>query len=199
MKVVIWLLAGLSSLVVLCVAVLLIMGLQPGAGDTRAAVEISRPPEVVWTWLTKKDKVMKWVSWLTDVREETPGVDGIGARETWVMSDPNMKKPMEIPSVVTAYDPPRSVTVHIAAPGMFEGDVTYHLTPVRGGTQLEQLGKWHYSDAFARLMVPLITPQANAKGKMDFTRLKNMIEADTTSAVASAPAGTAAAAAATHP
>lgn len=186
MKVVLWLIGGLVALVVLCVAVLAIMGMQPGAGNTRAAVEIARTPEQIWPWLTQEAKVKKWVSWLVEIREDTPGVNGVGARETWIMDDPTMKKRMEIPSLVTAYDPPRSVTVHIAAHGMFEGDVSYHLTPIKGGTQLEQVGQWHYDDAFARLMVPLITPQANAKGKADFEKLKALIEADTTTAAAAA-------------
>jgi uncharacterized protein YndB with AHSA1/START domain len=177
MKVVLWLLGGLVGLVVLAVLVLFCMGLAPGAGDTRVAVEIARPPEEVWTWITEEAKVKKWVSWLVEIREDTHGIEGVGARETWIMDDPTMKQRLEIPSLVTSYDKPRRVGVRIAAPKMFTGDVTYTLTPTATGTRLEQYGRWHYDDAFARLMVPLITPQANAKGKADFGRLKALIEA----------------------
>jgi uncharacterized protein YndB with AHSA1/START domain len=177
MKVVLRLLGGLVGLVVLAVVVLFCMGLPPGAGDTRTVVEIARPPEVVWAWITEPAHVKQWVSWLKEVREDTYGIEGVGARETWIMDDPNMKQRIEIPSVVTSYDKPRHVGVHIGAPKMFTGDVTYTLTPTAGGTRLEQYGRWHYDDAFARLMVPLITPQANAKGKADFARLKELAEA----------------------
>jgi hypothetical protein len=111
------------------------------------------------------------------VREDTPGVEGVGARETWVMDDPNMKKRIEIPALVTAYDRPRAVSVHINAPGMFEGDLTYTLTPTATGTRLAQAGRWRYGDPLSRLMEPLITPHANAKGREDFAKLKALAEA----------------------
>lgn len=177
MKVLLWLVGGLVGLVVIAVGVLLIMGQRPSARRTHTTVEIARPPEVVWAWITEPDKVKQWVSWLVEVREDTHGVEGVGARETWIMDDPNMKKRLEIPSVVTAYDKPRRVSVHIELVEMFQGDVTYTLTPTSYGTRLEQSGKWHYGDPFARLMEPLIAPQAEAKGRSDFAKLKALAEA----------------------
>jgi hypothetical protein len=107
MKVVLWLIGGLVGLVAIAVAVLFIAGLRPGAGRTRSDIEIARPPEVVWTWITEPARVKQWVSWLVEVREDPQGTDGVGARDIWVMDDPNMKQRIEIPSVVTAYDKPR--------------------------------------------------------------------------------------------
>lgn len=176
MKWLLWSSGGLVGLVVLAVLVLFLVGRRPHAGDTLSVIEIARPPEVVWTWITEPERVKQWVSWLAEVRQDTPGVDGVGARETWFMDDPNMKKRLEIPAVVTAYDPPRSVSIHIDAPKLFQGDATYTLTPTPTGTRLEQKGSWRYADAFSRLMEPLVTPQANAKGDKDFAKLKALIE-----------------------
>jgi uncharacterized protein YndB with AHSA1/START domain len=178
MKVLLWIVGGLIGLVVLCVCALFLMSRSPGAGDTHVAIEIARPPEEVWAWITETAHVKQWVGSLVDVRQDSTGLEGVGARETWIMSDPGMKRPMEIPAVVTAYDKPRSISVHIDAQAMmFTGDLTYTLTPTASGTHLAQDGKWHYADPTARLMVPLITPAANKKGQADFARLKTLIEA----------------------
>jgi len=165
------------GLVLVAVLVLYGMGLRPNAGNTLVEVEIARPPEDVWAWITEPAKVKQWVNGLVEVREDTHGIEGVGARETWIMDDPNLKKRIEVPSLVTAYDKPRMVSVHIEAPGMFAGDLTYTLTPTATGTRLAQKGTWRYGDLFSRLMEPLITPQANAQGRVDFAKLKALAEA----------------------
>ena len=72
--------------------------------------------------------------------------------------------PPERTTAGTALKITRSVSIHIDAPKLFQGDATYALTPTPTGTRLEQKGSWRYADAFSRLMEPLVTPQANAKG-----------------------------------
>jgi hypothetical protein len=44
------------------------------------------------------------------------------------------------------------------------------------GTRLRQDGKWRHGDPFSRFMEPLITPQANKKGRADFARLEAVVE-----------------------
>jgi uncharacterized protein YndB with AHSA1/START domain len=176
--VVLWIVGGLVGLVVLAVCALFLASRLPGAADTHVAIDIARPPEVVWAWITEPAHVKQWVGSLVDVRQDSTGIETVGARETWIMDDPGTKRRMEIPAVVTACDKPRSISVHIDATGMmFTGDLTYALTATVGGTHLGQDGQWHYSDAVTRFLVPLITPAANKKGQDDFARLKELIEA----------------------
>ena len=177
MKVLLGIVVGLIGIVVLAVCGLFLASRRPDAGSTHIAVEIARPPDVVWTWITEPAHVKQWVATLVEVRQDSTGVDGVGMRETWVMDDPSTNRRIEIPSVVTAWDKPCSVSVHIGAPGMFAGDVTYVLTPTATGTHLAQDGKWRYAEPVARLMEPLITPAANKKGQADFMRLKTLVEA----------------------
>lgn len=176
-KVLLWIAGGLVALVVLAVGVLFVMGKRPDAGRMRTSIEIAQPPEVVWTWVTEPARVKQWVSWLVEIRNDTPGVEGVGSRETWIMDDPNMKQRMEIPAVVTATDKPRSVSAHVGVTGMFEGDATYTLVPTATGTRLESDSRWRYTEPFARLMEPLVTQQAIAKERADFAHLKALAEA----------------------
>lgn len=177
MKVLLAIVGSLVGLVVLAVVVLFCLGMRPHAGRTRTAIDIARPPEQVWAWLTEPARAKQWVGGLVEIREDTPNVHGVGARETWVMQDPNAKGQMVIPSEVTLYDEPRKVSVHLAVAGSFTGDASYVLTPTATGTHLESIGDWQYQNPVVRLMEPLVTPQANAKSAADFAKLKALMEA----------------------
>lgn len=177
MKWLIRIVGGLVALVLLCVLGLWLAGMRPGAGETHSVVEIARPPEVVWAWVTTPDSLKQWVSWLDEVRLDTPGVSGVGARETWFMNDPNLKRRVALQSEVIAYDAPRMVTVRLGAREAFSGEASFTLTPTATGTRLETRGRWEYVEPFAKLMEPLITPEALKKERMDFATLKRLAEA----------------------
>ncbi len=61
--------------------VLLAMG--GGRGESRlvAGVEIARPANVVFTWITEPERVKSWVGWLVEIKSVTPHTAGIGARQ----------------------------------------------------------------------------------------------------------------------
>ena len=77
----------------------------------------------------------------------------------------------------TAFQPPREFGAHIASEGMFEGDISYRLKEAgENKTALEYDFRYRYETFFARLMEPLITPQAQKKLDGDLARLKQLAE-----------------------
>lgn len=169
---------GLLGLLAVAVAVLLILGQRTGGGIIRAGVEINRPPADVWRWLEDNDKFRQWVSWTVDVKDEGP--NGVGGRRTTFMKDPNMNgEIVQVHSELTAYDPHRHMTAKLTSPQLFDGVIRYDLADRGGRTQLDVEFRVTYHHWFARLMEPLVTPQARAKEVADLTTLKRLAEAGT--------------------
>lgn len=178
MKILLYLLAGIVGLIVVAVLVLMLMSFRKGAGSMSSAIEIDRPPEVVWPWLTEADKQKQWVSWLVEVRDLTPEIRGIGKKFAWVMNDPNMKQHVEIVGELIAEEPLRLSTVRLSSEIGFDGTSTWKLTDLGGRTRFESEGTFRYDKSLYRLMEPLITPQAKKKQDADFATLKRLIEAN---------------------
>jgi len=120
-----------SLLVLLVVLVVTALGLwfasnRSDAGRMRGSIEIARPAEVVWPWMTDAARLPQWVGWLEAVESDSTGpAEGIGHRETWVMNDPRMKEKLRVPGTITLWEPPYQMGVHVELPGMFTGDVFY--------------------------------------------------------------------------
>ena len=166
---------GLFSLLALAVVVFLVMGRRQGAGETSVTVEINKPPAVVWTWLEDKDKFKQWVSWTVDVKDEGP--NGVGGKRRVSMRDPNMDNQIiHIDTVTAEYQHPTHIRVNMSSAIGFDGYVTYDLVDLGGRTRLTQFGKFTYSDWFANLLEPLVTPQAKAKDEADLATLKRLAE-----------------------
>lgn len=176
MKILLYGLAGFGALVVLALVALFLMGFRRSAGSMVSAIEINAPPDEVWLWVNEPARLKQWVSWLEEVREDN-ALSGVGAKRTWVMNDPNMKQNVEIQAEVTQFDPPRQLGVHLASKIGFTGDATYTLTDLGDGkTRLEAQGKFRYNHWFARLMEPVVTPQARKKQRADLETLKRKAE-----------------------
>jgi uncharacterized protein YndB with AHSA1/START domain len=135
------------------------MGRREGAGKTVSVIEINRPPAQVWTWLDKKDKFNQWVSWVTDVKDGGP--DGVGGKRRTTMRDRNMNnQSVYVDAVTTEFNRPAHIKVYITSPMGFEGDASYDLEDLNGRTRLTAIGVFKYSEWFATLLEPVITPQA---------------------------------------
>ena len=179
MKWVIRIVGGLVAVLLLSVLGLWIASNRRDAGRMRGSIEIARPPEDIWAWLSEPEKLTQWVSWLAEVQvDSTTAPEGIGHRETWIMDDPRMKEKFPVPGTITVWDPPVQMGVHVLAPNAFEGDVLYKLTDLGNGrTRLEEDGRFRYLDRFAALMEPMVTPEAMRKMFDDMNRLKVLVEA----------------------
>jgi uncharacterized protein YndB with AHSA1/START domain len=169
----------LAVLVVVCVLGLWIASNRRDAGRMRASIEIARPPDEIWPWVTEPDKLEQWVGWLDQVvPDSTSTPEGIGHRETWVMNDPRMKQKLSVPGTITLWEPPKQLGIHIEVPAMFVGDILYTLEDLGNGrTRVEQDGRVRYESRFAALMEPMVTPDAMRKLFDDMKRLREKVEA----------------------
>jgi uncharacterized protein YndB with AHSA1/START domain len=178
MKWIVRLLGVVVVLIVLAVVVLAVMGMREGSDQLKASIEINRPAADVWPWITQPEKQKQWVSWLIDIKPVGEKKDGVGARSIWVMEDKNNNNAlMEITGEITASDPGKYVAVKLWVDGGFDGTASYTLVDLGGGkTRMESAGKYHFQSAFARLMTPLIMPQAAKKMNSDLLVLKEKVE-----------------------
>lgn len=169
---------GLAGLILLGVLTLALLGLRPGAGVIASQIEIERPPQEIWPWLTEGEKIKQWVSWLVEVHDLTPRVEGVGARTRWVLIDPNLNdQEVEIFGECTAWEPPLVSTMRLDSPNMFTGTATYRLVDLgEAGTRLEYESEFRMSHWAARLFEPLVTPQARKKAEDDMAKLKELAE-----------------------
>jgi carbon monoxide dehydrogenase subunit G len=153
-------------------------GRRDGAGRTRASVELNRPAATVWEWVHSPAKAKLWVSGVVDIRSETPGATGVGAKEIWVIQDPNVPtERIELQSEVVALDPPRSAKVKVAVENIFVGLVEYRLVPLGADRcRLEYDSRTEYLQWLAMLAEPVVTREAQSKIEGDLARLKQLVE-----------------------
>lgn len=177
MKWILIVVGGIVGLIVLAILVLLTLGLRKDAGRMAGSVEIDRPPQEVWPYLTDADKLKQWVSWLSEVRDETPEIQGPGKKVVWIMDDPNMKQKVEIHGEIVAEEPLRMSSVKLSSELGFDGLATWRLTDLGGRTRFDSESSFRYRQWIPRLFEPLITPQARKKMQADAAKLKSVIEA----------------------
>jgi uncharacterized protein YndB with AHSA1/START domain len=169
------------ALLIIAIAVLFALGHRASAGQIHVSAELNASPEQLWPWLNETDKVKQWISWLVEVRQDRPAT-GVGTKQIWVMHDSNDGgKPMEIEGIYTEYRPPTRQTVQVSAAGSFDGRETYRVENLGAGkTRLDIDGSYHYSEWWAALLEPLITPAAEKKLRGDVARLKSLVESNGT-------------------
>jgi len=175
-----WIGIVVAVLLIVPLAVLLVLGHRTNAGKSQLAVEINASPDQVWTWIDDGDKLKQWVSWLVDVKyPDAQNGHGVGASRILVMKDENNGGMlMSIVGKCSEYQPPSRMTMRLSdTQGFFDGEETYQLVDLGNGrTRVEIRSHFHYSEWFANLMEPLITPSAENKMVRDMARLKSLVE-----------------------
>ncbi|MEO8026678.1 MAG: SRPBCC family protein [Bryobacteraceae bacterium] len=172
MKALKWLAAVLAALLLVAAGILVAMASRPGAGTLSGSIEISASPQAIWPWLTEPDNLKRWVSWTIEAKRlddrhlliilEDPGSPGTR---------------FQIHDELMTIDPPRSLTVRFWAADAFSGDSTYTLEPNGGVTRIRVVSHFRYDRWFARLIEPLVTPDAQKKENADLAVLKKLVEA----------------------
>jgi carbon monoxide dehydrogenase subunit G len=177
-----WLLYVLAAIVGVCVlAVVVLLAIGGGRGEATFvhSIEIARPASVAFRWLREPERVKSWIAWLVEIRSLTPGQDGVGAREVWVMQDRNNSdRPMNIDTEITHLEPDRVLEARLRVPATFTGTVRYELEPLDAGhTRLTYRSAFKYEHWLAKLFEPLISRSARQKLEEDLARLKQQVEA----------------------
>ena len=179
MKWLLYALASVGRLVLICVIVLLLLGGYRGESRLVASIDIARPPSAVFPWLSQPDKLKSWVGWLVDIRDLTPNQTGVGARQVWVMEDRNNNNQrMDIASEITRADPDRVLEAKVSAAEGFTGDVRYELEAMDANkTKLTYRATYKFEHWLAKLLEPVISRSAQHKLEEDLQRLKQQVEA----------------------
>ena len=177
MKWVLRIAGGFAALLLIAVTVLFALGHRANAGRVRVSAELNASPDQIWPWLNTSDKLKQWITWLVEIRQDQPGTR-VGTKQVWVMRDQNSGGQLvEMEGTFTEYQPPARESVHITSAGMFDGQQTYSIEDLGGGrARLDIDGRYHYSQWFAALLEPLITPAAEKKLVRDMARLKALVE-----------------------
>ena len=173
MKWVLYALAGIGGLLVICVIVLLFLGGYRGESRLVASVDIARPPSAVFPFITQPDKLKSWVGWLVEVKEVAP------ARQVWVMEDRNNNNQlMNIETAITRTEPGRLLEANVAAAEGFTGHVRYELeSGDNKQTRLTYVANYKFDHWLAKLLEPIISRSAQQKLEEDLQRLKQQVEA----------------------
>ena len=171
-------LLSIVGLIAIAFVTLLVMGSRPDADRMAGSIDIAKPPLTVWAYVEEPDKLKSWISWVVEVRDETPGRRGVGSRYVLVMEDRNNGNVrMNVAHEVVAYDESRRKTMRLSTPGMFSGVGTYTLQDLGNGqTRLAEDSRYHFDNWFARLMTPLVMSAAHKKMVEDLQRLKSLAE-----------------------
>jgi uncharacterized membrane protein len=173
MKWVLYALAGVGGLLVICVVVLLALGGYRGESRLVASIDIAKPPGTVFPFITQPEKLKSWVSWLVEVKEVAP------ARQVWVMEDRNNNNQlMNIETDIVRADPGRLLEVNVAAAEGFTGNIRYELESSGSEqTRLTYVGSYKFQHWLAKLLEPVISRSAQQKLEDDLRRLKQQVEA----------------------
>ena len=140
MKWLLYALAGVGGLLVICFIMLLFLGGLRGESRLVASIDIAKAPSTVFTWLSRPEKLKSWVGWLVEVQDLTPNQTGVGARQVWVMEDRNNNNQrMDIASEITRYDQDRVLESRVSAAAGFTGEVRYELDCGALASALRQL------------------------------------------------------------
>jgi uncharacterized protein YndB with AHSA1/START domain len=174
MKRTLFALGAFMALVTVSIALFLLTGY--GKWRLDETVEIARPASEVFAWVTEPARLTRWVGWLDEVRDESPGVVGVGQRHRWIMDDPNVREQVELFTDTTRYLPPNLVEFDLSAPMGFTGWVRYQLEDLGGRTRLAYAAEFEYHHWYARLLSPLVTYQAGMKVADDLERLRQLAE-----------------------
>jgi len=179
-------LLALVALLLLGVLGLFLAGKREGAGFHQATVEIARPPEQVWRYLTEPALNQKWRSGILEVTPLTEGGLRVGARER-VLVSVGEGETMVVEDEITRVEAPHRLELTLkSGPGSdvsFVEQVAYTLEEQGGGTKLTFTGRSEFSGV-AALFEPIITPAALANLEKELQALKATVEAEPVSAPA---------------
>jgi len=139
-------------------------------------VEIDRPPEEIFSYVTNPENLPEWSSLVLEVRKEAEGDQQQGDRFTTVAKF--LGRRFETPFEVSDHEPHRRHS-DSSRGGPFEQEYIYTLEETgEGGTRLTYVAQGE-PGGFFRLVGPLLERAGRRQFRADLQSLKDMLEADT--------------------
>jgi uncharacterized protein YndB with AHSA1/START domain len=134
-------------------------------------IDIDRPPEDVYGFLTDIPRLPEWQRSAVSAEAEGPLAVGTRIRETRRF----LGREYRVVHEVTTYDPPHRFDIR-AVEGPIPLTVRHTLEPSGGGTHLEVVGEAN-PKGLLRFAAGGIGKTAEAEFHRDFERLKELLEA----------------------
>jgi uncharacterized membrane protein len=140
------------------------------------SVEINKPVEQVWRFLTDFQNTPKWDIGVLETRLTSSGPAGLGT--TFQNVGPFLGQNAVREYRVTEYEPNRRVKVELITPSRLiqNAEVSYSLAHTDNGTNLTFVGSLELTPPF-RLLQPILLRRVARDGEGDLANLKRLVEA----------------------
>ena len=139
------------------------------------SVEINRPIEQVWKFLTSVENASKWDTGIVEAKQTSDGPVGLGTTVEAVSESRNKRRILTVE--VTEYDLNKRVAWTVANTGFGTGKVIYKFEPIRNGTRLSKSSEVDLK-SFFKLLTPIIRRRLTTDEiKLDLANIKNNVEA----------------------
>jgi uncharacterized membrane protein len=136
------------------------------------SIEIQRPVDQVFPYVTDMMNLPKWVSSMQEVEQTSLGPMGVGTTLKGVYKI--MGSRMAWTSRVTAYEPNKKWGESISMGGMLSEELLT-FDPITGGTKFNLLFDTKVG-GFLKLLAPLMTSSMRKQTKADLIKLKGILE-----------------------
>ena len=177
---------GLPSLVI---ALLMLARFRPGRGHVTSDIDIHRPADVVFRWISEPERMEQWFGGIGEIARISPirGAEASGDRFHAIELNKEQNSRTDLEMIVTDYVPSKQFGLEIRATGDSETNFTefaqYRLTEDAGTTHVHFESQTLYRGKLPQVFEPFITAASRKKFQRDLTRLKALAEADSGNAL----------------
>jgi hypothetical protein len=130
-----------------------------------ATIQVGASPQAVWAVLTDLTRYPEW----NPLFREASGEVAVGSRITLRSVHPANGRMMTIKPKITVADPDAELRWVSSLPGIINGEHSFTLTPVDGGTRVEQ------SETFGGLLSVLAT-KTSTRAEASFRELNEALK-----------------------
>jgi carbon monoxide dehydrogenase subunit G len=136
------------------------------------SVAIDRPVEEVFEYLTIIENLADWMGPIVEAKQTSPNPVTLGS--TGEVKAKFLGRRMEVPTEITAWNPPQSFSAHNAG-GPFPITFHYTLTSEGGGTRVSVITEAE-PGGFFRVAAPVLEQLVKRQAHNDLETLKALLE-----------------------
>ena len=137
------------------------------------SVEVGRPVDEVFAYLSDPENTKEWSATVMDVRQDTPGpLEGVGDR--FVLSQKFLGRSIQAPQEVVAFEPGRSYTLRTIE-GPIQMTASWACEPSAGGTSVTATFDGN-AGTFFTLVGPILERAVRRQLRSDLETLKDLLE-----------------------